>query len=148
MLSRHLLIAIVLPLPLCIATTGCGLSASPTTDQAFTVPSGILRPVDSSHPAGARQLKYTVTTLAGDGKTGPLGGGYADGKALKSQFHDPMGVVADADGNLYVSDGVNHRIRVITAGGTVATVAGGGQPGPYGSLVDGSADSARFFGPE
>ncbi len=56
----------------------------------------------------------TVATLAGSGKTGPLGGGYADGPALEAQFHDPMGLVFDADGNLYVSGWVNHRVRIVT----------------------------------
>jgi sugar lactone lactonase YvrE len=89
-----------------------------------------------------------VATLAGSGKIGPLGGGYADGLALAAQFHDPMGLALDADGNLYVSDWVNHRIRRISSAGTVTTVAGGGLPGPYGGLVDGPASDARFFGPE
>lgn len=96
-----------------------------------------------SAPKGA-----TVATLAGSGKIGPLGGGYSDGPALDAQFHDPMGLAFDAEGNLYVSDWVNHRIRMIAHDGTVTTIAGGGQPGPYGDLVDGPADAARFFGPE
>jgi hypothetical protein len=90
----------------------------------------------------------TVATLAGSGKTGPLGGGYADGPALAAQFHDPTGVALDAKGNLYVSDWVNHRIRMIAADGAVTTVAGSGPPGPEGGLVDGPAGSACFFGPE
>lgn len=90
----------------------------------------------------------TVATLAGSGKIGPLGGGYADGPVLDAQFHDPMGLALDADGNLYVSDWVNHRIRRISSAGTVTTVAGGGPPGSRGGLVDGPAGVARFFGPE
>lgn len=90
----------------------------------------------------------TVATLAGRGKTGPLGGGYADGPAPHAQFHDPMGITVDADGKLYVSDWVNHRIRTITPDGMVTTVAGSGTPGPYSDIVDGPVDTARFFGPE
>jgi sugar lactone lactonase YvrE len=59
-----------------------------------------------------------------------------------------MGLAFDSDGNLYVSDWVNHRIRRIAPDGAVTTVAGSGPPGPYGDLVDGPADIARFFGPE
>ncbi|NLE75221.1 MAG: hypothetical protein GX605_00535 [Chloroflexi bacterium] len=77
-----------------------------------------------------------------------MGGGFADGPALSAQFHEPVGLTFDAHGNLYVSDWVNHRIRKITPDGTVSTLAGGGAPGPYGALIDGPADVARFFGPE
>ncbi len=90
----------------------------------------------------------TVATLAGRGKIGPLGGGYADGPAPHAQFHDPMGITVDADGKLYISDWVNHRIRTITPDGIVTTVAGSGTPGPYSDIVDGPVDTARFFGPE
>jgi DNA-binding beta-propeller fold protein YncE len=99
--------------------------------------------VSSPNPA-----EVEVATLAGSGKIGPLGGGYADGPALKAQFHDPMGLALDAEGNLYVSDWVNHRIRMIAPDGTVTTVAGSGPSGSNGGLVDGPADVARFFGPE
>ena len=98
--------------------------------------------------AGSATEYETVTTYAGTGKTGPLGGGYANGPGLNAQFHDPMGLACDSVGNLYVSDWVNHRIRMITPDGTVTTVAGDGAPGPYGDIADGPANTARFFGPE
>lgn len=90
----------------------------------------------------------TVATLAGRGKIGPLGGGYADGPTLNAQFHDPMGLTIDAEGNLYVSDWVNHRIRKIAPDGTVTTVAGSRAPGPYSDILDGPVETARLFGPE
>jgi sugar lactone lactonase YvrE len=119
-----------------ITLAGCGLTITPVSDEP---PPG---------PTVTLDKRSTVATLAGSGKTGPLGGGYADGPALEAQFHDPMGLAFDADGNLYVSDWVNHRIRMIGPDGRVTTVAGGGPPGPYGDLFDGPAATARFFGPE
>jgi streptogramin lyase len=98
--------------------------------------------------SGSTPEAATIATLAGSGKIGPLGGGYVDGPVLEAQFHDPMGLAFDADGNLYVSDWANHRIRRISSSGTVTTVAGGGLPGSRGALADGPADVARFFGPE
>ena len=89
-----------------------------------------------------------VDTLAGSGRIGPLGGSYADGPALEAEFHDPMGLALDADGNLYVSDWFNHRIRSIAPDGTVTTLAGSGPSGLYGDIVDGPAETARLFGPE
>jgi len=126
----------MLTAPLLITIVGCGLLASPTPDQI------------ESPPTASVSRRITVATLAGSGKTGPLGGGYRDGPASDAEFHDPMGLAFDGQGNLYVSDWVNQRIRVITSDGGVSTFAGGGQPGPDGDLVDGPADVARFFGPE
>ena len=93
-------------------------------------------------------LEWVVTTLAGSGRHGPLGGGYADGPALQAQFHEPISLAVDGAGNVYVSDWVNHRIRRIAPDGTVSTVAGGGLPGPRGDYADGRGEAARFFGPE
>ncbi len=129
----NILLAVVYLL-LAVCTPGC-------------VPVGITAP-EGSVASSAPALKgAVVSTLAGSGKIGPLGGGFADGRADQAQFHDPMGLACDARGNLYVSDWVNHRIRMISPDGRVTTVAGGGRPRPNGGLIDGPADTARFFGP-
>jgi len=49
-----------------------------------------------------------VTTIAGSGATGA-----ANGALLSASFNRPWGVVADAAGNLYVSDSGNNIIRKI-----------------------------------
>ena len=60
-------------------------------------------------------LEWTkVDTLAGSGRIGPLGGGYADGPALEAEFHDPKPV--------------NDSMTIQTA------VAGGGTPSSDESL--------------
>lgn len=92
----------------------------------------------------------TVTTLAGSGKTGGLGCGYADGPALEARFCDPTALAMDAAGNLYVSDQDNNRIRVISLQGAVTTLAGGG-PNDLeggGGYADGMAEDARFDDPD
>jgi DNA-binding beta-propeller fold protein YncE len=78
-----------------------------------------------------------VTTLAGAGVRG-----YADGPAAQARFAEPEGVAVDAAGNVYVADGGNHRIRKITPGGEVTTVAGA----TFG-FRDGPAEAARFNTP-
>ena len=49
------------------------------------------------------------------GQCGPKGKGYAGdyGDPLDAQLNRPYGVALDADGNLYIADTHNHRVRVI-----------------------------------
>jgi len=56
-----------------------------------------------------------VSTLAGSGTTdkGIPGGGFKDGVGRSARFYSPTGVAVDAEGNLYVADRTNNRIRKI-----------------------------------
>jgi hypothetical protein len=84
-------------------------------------------------------LQGQVTTLAGSGAAG-----YADGPALLAEFNTPMGIDVDIEGNVYVSEYLNHCIRTITAQGQVSTFAGKcGVPG----YKDGPAEEALFSYP-
>jgi len=88
-----------------------------------------------------------VTTYAGSGAVGDLGGGYADGPALQARFRRPAALAMDAAGNLYVADEKNHRIRIIR-NGMVETLAGAGPTGAaMGDFADGPASTARFADP-
>jgi gliding motility-associated-like protein len=80
-----------------------------------------------------------VTTYAGIAGMS----GYTDGAALSSRFNSPHGVCADKQGNVYVADRYNHRIRKITPSGTVSTLAGSGLPGS----TDGTGTAASFNEP-
>ena len=53
----------------------------------------------------------TLTTIAGTGVRGYSGDG---GLAATAQLNDPTGVAVDDEGNVYVADSRNHRIRVLT----------------------------------
>jgi sugar lactone lactonase YvrE len=66
----------------------------------------------------------TITTYAGRDLV--LGDG---GPATAAQLDSPRGVALDPAGNLYIADASNHRIRRVTAAGTVSTYAGSGTPG-------------------
>ncbi|MCL2829918.1 MAG: NHL repeat-containing protein [Betaproteobacteria bacterium] len=91
-------------------------------------------------PLPAQEAKTAITPriLAGDGTRG-----YRDGPGSTAQFQSPYGIVAAADGNLYVSDTLNHRIRRIDRDGKVSTFAGDGTAG----FRDGPARRARFDAP-
>jgi sugar lactone lactonase YvrE len=68
----------------------------------------------------------TITTVAGTGTPGYSGD---NGSATQALLNDPSGLALDAAGNLYIADLYNHRVRKVSADGTISTVAGTGQPG-------------------
>jgi hypothetical protein len=67
-----------------------------------------------------------ITTVAGTGKNGFSGDG---GPAVKAELGAPAAIAIDADGNVYIAEFFNHRIRKITTDGTITTIAGTGTPG-------------------
>ncbi len=92
-----------------------------------------------------------VTKTTPDGQTSIFAGagyGFQDGPGNTAKFKDLAGITFGADGNLYVADNGNHRIRKITLQGEVSTFAGsvsGSQNGdlsvatfsrPYGITTD------------
>ena len=84
----------------------------------------------------------TITTVAGNGVEGLSGDG---GPATSASLDQPAGVAADAFGNLYIADTENSRIRKVSVGGTITTVAGMGGRGFSGD--GGPATSASLYGP-
>ncbi|MGE5108786.1 MAG: hypothetical protein ACM3H8_14680 [Sphingobacteriales bacterium] len=72
-----------------------------------------------------------VTVVAGSGIRG-----FADGRADTTKFGESFGIVTDNEGNIYVSDWENKRIRKISTNAEVITVAGPLQFGPGGIVID------------
>jgi uncharacterized protein (TIGR03437 family) len=68
----------------------------------------------------------TIATVAGTGIAGFSGDG---GAAAGAQLNTPLGIALDGTGSLYVADCQNQRVRRISAGGSIATVAGNGVEG-------------------
>ncbi|MDA0744993.1 MAG: cohesin domain-containing protein [bacterium] len=70
----------------------------------------------------------TMITVAG--KAGGAGGYAGDGgPATDALLNWPKDVALDADGNLYIADSSNQRIRKVDTDGIITTVAGGGTKG-------------------
>lgn len=136
-----------------LVITLAGLAGAPGSadgygsDARFFFPSavavdqaGSIYVADTSNQT-IRKISATgqVTTLAG------LAGhrGSTDGVGAEARFNEPAGVAADTNGNLYVGDESNNKIRKITSDGTVTTFAGSGEEGSR----DGSGIHASFYGP-
>jgi trimeric autotransporter adhesin len=130
-------------------TAGYGGDGGPATSALLNTPLGIamdaagnlyiadgnnnrIRKVDTSG---------TITTYAGDG-TGSFGGD--NGPATSAQLFGPFSVLA-RQGNLYIADTGNNRVRRVDAGGTITTFAGNGVANFSGD--NGPATSASFNTP-
>lgn len=83
----------------------------------------------------------TVTTLLDDASSHFTGDG---GPAIQAQLWGPSGLALDAAGDLLIADTYNNRIRKISPGGVITTVAGTGEPGYSGD--GGLATEARLKG--
>lgn len=84
----------------------------------------------------------TLTVVAGTGVAG-FGGDGAPGPT--TALSDPGGLTFDPEGNLYIAESGNHRIRKLSPGGILTTFAGTGQAG--GSGDGGRALEARLASP-
>jgi sugar lactone lactonase YvrE len=80
-----------------------------------------------------------VSTFAGNGTAG-----WQDGVGTGAQFNQPGGLAIDGAGNLYVTEFTGQRIRKVTPGGLVTTVAGTNKAG----FMDGQGSEALFNMPD
>src|SRR5208282_1098671 len=94
-----------------------------------------------------------ITTVAGNGYHAPgmnfpFGdGGFSGdgGPAVSARLNHPTRVCVDSQGNLFIADMANHRIRKVDRDGIITTVAGSGQTGYAGD--GGLASRAQLFAP-
>ncbi|MBS1658446.1 MAG: hypothetical protein JST18_10180 [Bacteroidetes bacterium] len=85
-----------------------------------------------------------ITTVAGTGAAGSSGDG---GAATSAKLNYPAGVAVDGAGNVYIGDGMNNKIRKVTAAtGVISTFAGTGVAGLSGD--GGAATSAKLNAPQ
>jgi sugar lactone lactonase YvrE len=83
-----------------------------------------------------------ITTLAGNG-TADYGG---DGvSASRTSLNSPFGVTVDSQGNVYIADFANNRVRKVDSNGIISTVAGDGAAVYAGDGA--AATNASLFNP-
>lgn len=80
----------------------------------------------------------SVTTLSGNGVSGNI-----NGAGTTAQFNTPVGIDIDANGNLFVADRFNNKIRVVMPNGFTYDLAGDGSFG----YQDGPGLTAKISGP-
>ncbi len=95
-----------------------------------------------SHRIRKVDLSGTISTVAGTGAAGFSGDG---GPAIAGSISAPAGVVVDDNGDIFIADTGNNRIRQVTPDGLIHTVAGQDAAGFSGD--GGPAASAQINGP-
>ncbi|MFF8447653.1 RICIN domain-containing protein [Streptomyces leeuwenhoekii] len=135
-------------------TVGAGLASDGTDATAAQLKNPTAVAVDSAGnlyiaDQGNQRVRKVakadgkIRTVAGTGAATYSGDNV---KATSAALKWPLGVVVDSTGDLYIADQHNHRVRRVTADGTISTVAGTGSP-TYGG--DGkSATSAQLSTPQ
>ncbi len=122
---------------------------SPATSAGLNNPQGVA--VDSSgipYIADTQNNRVrrispngVISTVAGNGSPGFSGDGAS---ATGAQLNTPTGVATDNAGNLYIADCNNNRVRKVSPGGNISTVAGSSSQGFSGD--NGPATSAQLSG--
>lgn len=114
-------------------------------DAISPEPRGLaIHPTDGSVYASLGQHHLIVQLKSGT--VTPYAGaldkpGFNDGGTKFNRLNMPQGLVMDSQGNLFVADSLNHRVRhVVPDGLTVKTIAGGSSAG-YANL---KGEEARF----
>src|SRR5205807_2623746 len=80
----------------------------------------------------------------GDGSYGFSGDG---GPAVNAKLNAPTGVAVDRDGNVFVADYNNRRVRKVSPSGMITTIAGDGTCCAWYSGDGNPATSVHLIGP-
>ena len=130
--------------------TGDFGDGGPATEAALSSPRGLafdrdgnLYIADSSYRVRRVGRDGKITTVAGSGERGFSGDG---GPAVRASLAEPEGIAFDSQGNLYIADGFNHRVRRVSPDGVITTIAGNGQRAFSGD--GGPAREASLAGPK
>ncbi|MCW3121044.1 MAG: C-terminal target protein [Flavipsychrobacter sp.] len=102
----------------------------PATNAFLSGPTGISVDPNSGSiyiSADGRRVRIVnssgiIKTFAGNSTPGFSGDG---GPATAALLNNPISIVADGYGSVYITDQLNHRIRKVNSSGIITTIAGG-----------------------
>ncbi len=134
--------------PAGVVTTFAGDGTSGVTDGTaavaqFGFPTGVA--VDATGNVYVSEYNiHTIRKISGGNVTTFAGtaflSGNVNGSGAAARFDHPHSLTCDQWGNIYVTDTWNNKIRKITPGGAVSTLAGSGVAG----FANGPAATAQF----
>ena len=89
----------------------------------------------------------TIRTIAGSNRNFAQGGFFGDGgPAVQAQLYDPRAFTFAPNGDLYIADSLNERIRKIDTQGNISTFAGNPTPDANGNPTPCVASSSNNCG--
>jgi sugar lactone lactonase YvrE len=110
-------------------SSGSGGDGGPATSASFAYSNAVA--IDASGnvyitDAGNNRVRKInssgiISTFAGNGTNGFGGDG---GAATSAQLNNPIGLAVDANGNVYIADAYNHKIRKVNTSGVISTYVG------------------------
>ena len=113
-------------------TGSIGFVNGDTSIASFNKPFGICIDNDGNLYI-ADAYNHCIRKISTDGEVSTYAGtgtaGYQDGGASIAKFNQPINICMDDEGNMYVSDFINQRIRKISTNMLVTTIAGTGVAG-------------------
>lgn len=92
------------------------------------------------------RFNYKIRKITPNGMVSTVAGstvGFLDGNGTAAQFNEPMAIAITSNGDFYIADKENNRIRKMTVAGAVTTVAGSGVVG----TANGTGTAAEFSSP-
>ena len=105
---------------------GAATAASLSRPVEFTFDSAGNAYIISEHKVRKVDRNGNISTFAGTGVFGFFGDG---GAATQAQLDEPVDIATDLQGNVYIADSKNGRIRKVDLNGIITTVAGNGNQG-------------------
>lgn len=127
--------------------SSCGTADGATGTNRMGGVTGVA--VTSSGDVYTTDIRYhTIRKIAPDGTVTTIAGtadvaGATDATGAAARFNGPYGIDVDSQGNLFVADQGNRKIRKVTPAGVVTTFAGSGSSGG----ADGTGTAASFYNP-
>ncbi len=119
------------------------LNILPTATTVYTIvatgPGGQSEPVQVT--VTVQESDPYIYTVAGNHSSGGYDPNDEANNAVAASLNNPAGIALDADGNLYIADQENNRIRKVDTNGIITTIAGNGV---YGFNGDGPAAAVQL----